>query len=59
MLYATYIMEDARLVRHERETETETEREREREFLIDNLLVRIHLIMSQMFLVDRPRAMGV
>ena len=32
---------------------------REREFFIDNLLVRIHLIMSQMFLVDRPRAMGV
>ena len=32
---------------------------REREFFIDNLLVRIHLIMSQMFLVDQPRAMGV
>ena len=33
---------------------------RERKFFIDNLLVRIHLIMSQMFfLVDRPRAMGV
>ena len=31
----------------------------EREFFIDNLLVQIHLIMSQMFLVDRPRAMGV
>jgi len=30
----------------------------QREFFIDNLLVRIHLIMSQMFLVDRPRAMG-
>jgi hypothetical protein len=28
-------------------------------FSFDNLLVRIHLIMSQMFLVDRPRAMGV
>ena len=35
------------------------QRAREREFFIDNLLVRIHLIMSQMFLVDRPRAMGV
>ena len=31
----------------------------QREFFIDNLLVRIHLIMSQMFLVDRPRAMEV
>ena len=34
-------------------------RGREREFFIDNLLGRIHLIMSQMFLVDRPHAMGV
>ena len=34
-------------------------RKREREFFIDNLLDRIHLIMSQVFLVDRPRAMGV
>jgi hypothetical protein len=31
----------------------------EREFFIDDLIVRIHLIMSQMFLVGRPRAMGV
>ena len=31
----------------------------EREFLIDDQLVRIHLIMSEMFLVDLPRAMGV
>ena len=31
---------------------------REREFFIDNLLVRIHLII-EMILVDRPRAMGV
>ena len=31
----------------------------EREFFIDDQLVRIHLIMSEMFLVDRPRAMGV
>jgi len=30
----------------------------EREFIIDNLLVRIHLII-EMILVDRPRAMGV
>ena len=30
----------------------------EREFLIDNLLVRIHLII-EMILVDRPCAMGV
>ena len=32
--------------------------ERDREFFIDNLLVRIHLII-EMILVDRPRAMGV
>ena len=31
----------------------------ERGFFIDDQLVRIHLIMSEMFLVDRPRAMGV
>ena len=31
---------------------------REREFIIDNLLVRIHLII-EMILVDRPCAMGV
>jgi len=31
---------------------------REREFFIDNLLVRIHLIV-EMILVDRPCAMGV
>ena len=30
----------------------------EREFCIDNLLVRIHLII-EMILVDRPCAMGV
>ena len=30
----------------------------EREFLVDNLLVRIHLII-EMILVDRPCAMGV
>ena len=30
----------------------------EREIFIDNLLVRIHLII-EMILVDRPRAMGV
>jgi len=30
----------------------------EREFFIDNLLVRIHLII-EMVLVDRPFAMGV
>jgi len=30
----------------------------QREFFIDNLLVRIHLIIK-MFLVDRPCAMGV
>ena len=30
----------------------------EREFFMDNLLVRIHLIM-EMILVDRPCAMGV
>ena len=29
-----------------------------REFFIDNLLVRIHIII-EMILVDRPRAMGV
>jgi len=32
--------------------------QREREFFIDNLLVRIHLII-EMVLVDRPCAMGV
>jgi hypothetical protein len=32
--------------------------EREKEFVIDNLLVRIHLLI-EMILVDRPRAMGV
>ena len=32
--------------------------QREREFFIDNLLVRIHLII-EMILVDRPCAMGV
>ena len=32
--------------------------QREREFFIDNLLVRIHLII-EMVSVDRPRAMGV
>jgi len=31
---------------------------RQREFFIDNLLVRIHLII-EMLLVDRPCAMGV
>ena len=31
---------------------------KEREFFIDNLLVRIHLII-EMVLVDRPCAMGV
>ena len=31
---------------------------REREFFIDNLLVRIHLII-EMIIVDRPCAMGV
>ena len=31
---------------------------RDREFFIDNLLVRIHLII-EMILVDRPCAMGV
>ena len=31
---------------------------RDREFIIDNLLVRIHLII-EMSLVDRPCAMGV
>jgi hypothetical protein len=31
---------------------------REREFFIDNLQVRIHLII-EMISVDRPRAMGV
>ena len=31
----------------------------ERELFIDNLLVRIHLIVSQMFLVDRLRAVEV
>ena len=31
---------------------------REREFFIDNLLVRIHLII-EMMLVDRPCTMGV
>ena len=30
----------------------------EREFFIDNLVVRIHLII-EMILVDRPRAIGV
>ena len=30
----------------------------QREIFIDNLLVRIHLII-EMILVDRPRAMGV
>ena len=30
----------------------------EREFFIDNLLVRIHLII-EMIIVDRPCAMGV
>ena len=30
----------------------------ERDFFIDNLLVRIHLII-EMVLVDRPSAMGV
>ena len=33
-------------------------RGREREFFIENLLVRIHLIIETI-LVDRPRAMGV
>ena len=33
-------------------------RERDREFFIDNLLVRIYLII-EMTLVDRPGAMGV
>jgi len=31
---------------------------REREFFIDNLMVRIHLILERI-LVDRPCAMGV
>ena len=31
----------------------------EREFFIGDQLVRIHLVMPEMFLVDRPRAMGV
>ena len=44
---------------HVRESTSSTLPKREREFFIDNLLVRIHLIMSQMFLVDRLRAMGV
>jgi len=45
-------------------TEREKERERgsgreiEREFFIDNLQVRIHLII-EMISVDRPRAIGV
>jgi hypothetical protein len=42
-----------------REGEREREREREREIFIDDHLVRIHLIMAQMILVDRPRATGV
>jgi hypothetical protein len=37
---------------------TAASREREREFCIDNLLVRIHLIIG-MILVYRPCAMGV
>ena len=36
----------------------ERRRDGEREFFIDNLLVRIHLII-EMILVDRPCAMGV
>jgi len=32
--------------------------QREREFFVDNLLVRIHLII-EMILVDRPCVMGV
>jgi len=34
------------------------ERSQQREFFIDNLMVRIHLIIV-MILVDRPCAMGV
>ena len=41
-----------------REKERERERERERESVIDNLLVRLHLII-EMILVDRPCTMGV
>ena len=37
---------------------TSTDSAREREFLIDNLLVLIHLIID-ISLVDRPCAMGV
>ena len=37
---------------------THTLHPKEREFFIDNLLVRIHLII-EMILVDRPCAMGV
>jgi hypothetical protein len=44
---------------HGTKTSLSCREEREREFFIHNLLDRIHLIMSQMFLVDRPRAMGV
>jgi len=38
--------------------EADTISKEQREFFIDNLLVRIHLIM-EMVLVDRPCAMGV
>ena len=31
----------------------------EGEFFIDNLLVRTHFIIQMIYLVDRPRAMGV
>ena len=40
-----------------RARQTTLRSERERDFLIDNLLVRIHLII-EMILVDRPFALG-
>ena len=39
--------------------ETAAEVSRERDFFIDDQLVQVHLIMAQMILVDRPRAMEV
>ena len=44
--------------RGEQEVRDTPPRPPEREFVIDNLLVRIHLII-EMILVDRPCVMGV
>ena len=60
---AQYLREEVyvspRCLLEEMSPPTVTVGDTEREFFIDYQLVRIHLIMSEMFLVDRPRAMGV